>query len=354
MIKYAENIVSIIQDYHCDLENATPMTVGHLLDWVAQFDGGDQEFILSELSHLFRQGIYVSREMAKKYMLDLIPFFAKQFQYDSIEQFLNESNFIQIQKEGKSQDILLQLLNEVLEESYGRSLASCGAMGVKNYIYIDDILATGKTFVSNIQTWLKVDDRLAKLEDKRIRLASYFFAYHTLGLNNSRFILKSNLGKDLFLSDKLFPVAYEYKIQNSIKEFKPELNLIYPTNQNDVNTELYLNSLTGHAERHRDIAYRPANLPLIETFFSSKENRIRLESIFLNKGIEIILRIKDESKQKNHRPLGKTYPSYHTFGTGTMFFTWRNISNTCPIVLWWDVPAHNWKPLFKVHNRGQN
>jgi hypothetical protein len=27
MIKFAENIVSTTQDYHCGLENATPMTV---------------------------------------------------------------------------------------------------------------------------------------------------------------------------------------------------------------------------------------------------------------------------------------------------------------------------------------
>lgn len=354
MIKYAENIVSVTQDYHCDVENATPMTVEHVLDWVAQFDGTDQEFILSELSHLFSHGIYVSREKAKEYMFNLMPFLSQHFQYESVERFLNESNFILIQEEGKSQDILLKLLDEVLVEKFGRRLSSCGAMGVKNYIYIDDILATGKTFVGNIQQWLKEDDRLEMLADKRIRLISYFFAYHTLSLSNSRFILKSNLGKDLFLNQTSFPVAFVYKIQNNIKDFKPDLNLIYPINQNDVNTELYLNSLTGYAGRHRDIAYRPANLPVNETFFSSKENRIRLENIFLNKGIEIISRIKDELKQKNHRPLGKTYPSYHTFGTGTMFFTWRNISNTCPIVLWWHQPAHNWKALFKVHNRGIN
>jgi hypothetical protein len=28
MIKHAENIVSIIQDYHCDLENATALRQG--------------------------------------------------------------------------------------------------------------------------------------------------------------------------------------------------------------------------------------------------------------------------------------------------------------------------------------
>ncbi|MBK9509759.1 MAG: hypothetical protein IPO04_09930 [Cytophagaceae bacterium] len=190
MIKYAENIVSITQDYHCDLENATPMTVEHVLGWVAQFDGSDQEFILSELSHLFSQGIYVSREKAKKSMVDLMPFLAKKLQYESVEQFLNESNFIRIQKEGKSQDILLQLLNEVLEESYGRSLASCGVMGVKNYIYIDDILATGKTFVSNIEELLKDEELKVKLINGHLKITSFFFAAHSWGLNNSRYILK--------------------------------------------------------------------------------------------------------------------------------------------------------------------
>lgn len=105
----------------------------------------------------------------------------------------------------------------------------------------------------------------------------------------------------------------------------------------------------GHFDR---FFHRKATQPSQEAFFSSKENRNRLEQIFLDKGIEIINKIQDETTKHKHRPLGKTYPSYKTFGTGTLFFTWRNISNTCPIVLWWNNSAHNWQGLFPLYNRG--
>jgi hypothetical protein len=54
----------------------------------------------------------------------------------------------------------------------------------------------------------------------------------------------------------------------------------------------------------------------------------------------------------NIRPLGLINPTYRTFGLGTHFFTWRNIPNNSPLVFWWEVPGHNWIPLFPVMNRG--
>jgi hypothetical protein len=71
----------------------------------------------------------------------------------------------------------------------------------------------------------------------------------------------------------------------------------------------------------------------------------------LKKGIEIINSINNISAE-GLRPLGMTNPSYKTLGTGTHFFTWRNISNTCPLVFWWE--TNGWHPLFPVKNRGSN
>ena len=54
----------------------------------------------------------------------------------------------------------------------------------------------------------------------------------------------------------------------------------------------------------------------------------------------------------NLRPLGLINPQYKIFGLGTHYFTWRNIPNNAPLVYWWEVPGHKWKPLFPVANRG--
>ena len=66
----------------------------------------------------------------------------------------------------------------------------------------------------------------------------------------------------------------------------------------------------------------------------------------------MLQKVKKENPDPRKRPLGDTVKSHKTLGTGTLFFTWRNISNTCPIVFWWDVFGHNWTPLFSLKNRG--
>lgn len=354
MEELAQQIANITSDYHCDVEDEFQMTPEHILEWVNQFDEGDRAFILSEFAHLLNQGIYISKQKAIELLEGLIEKLRNFLKYSSTEQFLNETIFLNIQPEGKSQSILLGLLNEILVTKFEKTLDTCGSLGIKNYIYLDDILGTGKTFVNNVLEWIETEEQLKNLQSGKVKFLGYFFCLHSWGINNARYSLKMKLNEDIFLNSKKFIIGCHYLIENNIKEHNPKLNLIYPQQTDDVNFEVYLSSLIDNARNHKDKAFRPLSQPSQETFFSSKENRKRLETIFLEKGIEIINRIQDEQKRKNHRPLGKTYPSYQTFGTGTMFFTWSNISNTCPIVLWWDNPAHNWKGLFPLNKRGNN
>src|SRR5690606_13042011 len=109
----------------------------------------------------------------------------------------------------------------------------------------------------------------------------------------------------------------------------------------------YLNSIDASANADR--AYRPTHKPAEEKLFSSPASRNRLETLFLVKGIEILSRV-GELKVQQIRPLGYTVKSHKTFGLGTLFFTYRNIPNNCPIVFWWG--SNNWKPLFVLKNRG--
>ncbi len=356
MEEIAEQIAHITSDYHCDVQNDFQMTPEHILEWVNQFEESDREFILSELAHLLSQGIYISREKAITLLEELINKLCKFFKYSSTEHFLNEVSFLNVQPVGKSQSILLGLLDEILVSKYGKTVNTCGSLGIKNYIYLDDLLGTGKTFVNNVLAWIENEGQLENLKSDKVKFLAYFFCIHTWGKNSSLYSLKMKLNEDVFVKSNKFVIGCHYLVENNIKDYNPKLNLIYPQETGDVNLEVYLSSLIDNARshKHKDKAFRPLSQPSQETFFSSKENRKRLETIFLEKGIEIINRIQDEQKRKNHRPLGKTYPSYQTFGTGTMFFTWSNISNTCPIVLWWNNPAHNWKGLFPLNKRGNN
>lgn len=127
------------------------------------------------------------------------------------------------------------------------------------------------------------------------------------------------------------------------------MNIAFPTDEQPANVKSYLANL--NAEKYEDYAYRRANTPANEGFFTSPENRIIYENILLQKGISIIDMIRGEVRP-NLRPLGLINPSYKTFGLGTHFFTWRNIPNNSPLVFWWEVHGHDWQPLFPVANRG--
>lgn len=351
MEQLAQKIVNITHDYHCDYDDGFTMTVQHVLGWANQFDEEDREFVLNELLHVLSQGIYISKEKAIEILWEFINMKATSMGYQNLESFLRETHFISLQGAEKSQTVILSLLNDVLIEKAEFSLDICGSLGIKNYIYLDDILGSGGTFKIAIQKFITENALLESLKNNKIRLLSFFFCTHTWGTDNARYSLKLTFeGSDYFLNRNAFPIISYYTIENNIKGYNQRMNLVYPE-KSKPEYDVYLASL-DQATRQEDKAYRKITQPNNETFFSSKENRLHLEKIFLDKGIEIINQIQDEESKRKHRPLGKTYPGYKTFGTGTLFFTWRNISNTCPVVLWWDVPAHNWRGLFPLHNRG--
>lgn len=141
---------------------------------------------------------------------------------------------------------------------------------------------------------------------------------------------------------------YDYVIENHPNFNNQRYNLAYPLAGQPGDVTGFLSQLHEGAINHENKACRPVNKPLTETFFSSSENRNRFESILLAKGIWILSQVTKAYKQ--HRPLGDVSPSYKTYGTGTIFFTWRNISNTCPLVFWWE--GHGWHGLFPLQGRG--
>lgn len=344
--KLIDSIYEIIQDYHCD--DADPMTKKRIEDWIFQFDDEDRVFLLSEFLYLLSQDIYISKEKAKEILWEGICHIAREEKYTTIDSFFRDSKFLLLQPPYKSQGILLALLDEMMTSKIGMGIENCNSLSPKNYIYIDDILATGGSFKSNISKFLNSDNNLEKLVSNQIKIISLFFCTHSWGEYNARFILKNEFTRDGFTNPKLFPIYSIYQIENNLKGHNQKLNLAYPhisLKAKELDEFIFGLELGNW---NYDRAYRPVNMPKQEVFFSSPENRIRFESIILNKGMEILNEVK--SLESNQRPLGMTNPTNQTLGTGTIFFTWNNISNTCPIVFWW--VGHNWKGLFPLNNRG--
>lgn len=351
-----EKVIEIIKDYRKDdisIFYNKKIDRAHIIKWIEQFEENDREFILSELVHLLPNS-YLTKEDTLKILGNEFETLSKDFGYNNVIDFLDESIFLDCQKNGKSQKIFLGFIDDILQEKYNYSLEQCGTKVIKNWIYLDDVLASGGTFRTDI---LKEIETYGNNEFKEsgIRIIASFVILHTWAKNNVSYTIDNKLGYKLNNRLKFYRVA---RVENNPRinwfNSNPDFNHLFPI-KNDLGEEI-LEFIENSFERNYELsnieyAFRNPEYPKKEKFFSSQENRIRYEEILLKKGFEIIKSI-DNLTAKSIRPLGMTPPSYKTLGTGSHFFTWRNISNTCPLVFWWG--ANDWYPLFPVKNRGAN
>ncbi|MEO8532533.1 MAG: hypothetical protein ABI441_02230 [Flavobacterium sp.] len=355
MDELIEQIAKILKDYRREdigfLYN-TEINKDHVTKWINQFNEDDREFILKEFLHLLPNS-YLTKERTLAIISSEFEVLRKDFGYETVQDFLDETIFLDCQQPGKSQKILLGFIEEELKIKFGYSLSDCGKKNIKNWIYFDDVLASGGNFKKDI---LHEIENFGEEDFNKsgIRIIASFIILHTWGTTNVRFSLDTKLGFKLGNKLKFYRVA---EIENNPRinyfNLNPEFNHIFPEHT-ELGDEM-LNYIETLFERKYDMskqefAFRNTEYPKEEVFFSSPEIRKRYEKILSEKGYEIMTRIENPSAQ-SLRPLGMTPPSYKTLGTGTHFFTWRNISNTCPLVFWWG--ANDWYPLFPA-KRGPN
>ena len=143
MEELIEKIVEIIGDYREEDINflyQQRIDNNHVKRWIQQFDEDDREFILTELLHLLPQS-YLTKETTLRILGKEFETLRKDFGYDSVENFLDETRFLDCQEAGKSQKVFLALIDDTLQDQYDYSLEDCGQGEIKNWIYLDDVLA---------------------------------------------------------------------------------------------------------------------------------------------------------------------------------------------------------------------
>lgn len=346
-----QDICNILHDYH--KYNGFTVNRDRIITWVRQFDSNNQEFVLGELLHLLRQGIYVDETKARELLLKSLMDLGRRFKFANLSDFLANADFVNLQDEGNSQLILLELLNDVLKNKYGFSLEKCGTKSRKYVVYFDDILATGGTIFDDVCEWMQKTEKDGKTNyEKIIKGDKVFivdlFCMHTWGKVNVEWRLKSKFDEKIL--NRLIYRAY-YVIENHPSKYGQMLNFAYPDENQPQIVSDYLDELPKnrtYGMSKREYALRNPNTPTEEKFYSSRDNRKKFEDLLLMEGLKILKRV--EELKPNQRPMGIINPSYQTLGLGTLFFTWRNISNTTPIVFWWN--NNGWTPLFELINRG--
>lgn len=336
MKKAIEEIYDTIKDYRND--DGIYITQDHIQKWANQF-GDNKEFVLKEFAHIVKQ-VYISKTKGYKYLEAVLLFLQKKYKSKDLSSLLRDTLFLQLQPKGKSQRVLIGMLDELVLAKEGHHLSEYDNYPKCHYIYIDDVLASGKTMGDDLVEWISEDDHCNKIKNKQIDLKVLLICRHSLGLSLQLF----RISQQLDIEAKLIDVKSLYTIENNTKDYEPKLNIALPI-KNYLSHEAiqYFDALQAD-DKYSKYGFRNEGSPHEETFFSSAENRIKYENILIDKGLEILKDTKNIGSYT--RPLGLVNPKYKTLGMGTHFFTWRNVPNNCPIVFWWETQGSNWIPLF--------
>ena len=320
-----QSISDTIADYRRD--EISPRTPRLIDDWLQQFPEAVQFSLLNALDYVLER-TYISRAKFQVFLkaLALSTKFAPTVEP---KDYWRRANFVNIQQGGSSQAEILELFDEVLEEAYGFGLSQTGSPD-GDFIYLDDCIGTGARLRSDVCNWLTGDTP----QNINLHVITPIFFKGSYWIDAKIQETGKENGKTVLLK------------KWSLPQFEMENRRMY-RNQSDV---LWPTSDLEHDDVHEYFAYlgelgRPPTLRHqipsgSSRIFANDSQRVLMENAFLTRGCTI--RKKNDNLPKALRPLG--YSILDTLGFGSMFVTYRNCPNNCPLVLWVDQP--NYPALF--------
>ena len=329
-----ESIATTVADYRQG--EIPPITPDHVERWAQQFDDEDQHTILTELNHVLKR-YYISRSRAEHFINGLLS--KEEIFGTDPAKGVTGTKFLQIQRKGNSQNEIVSLVGEQIRNKYGVDIEDCGGTP-DTYLYLDDCLFSGNTARYDIDAWLPNAE-----SSKTLHLA--FFAIYSRG---SDYLFKS-LQPTLRQKNIRMRRWCMKRFDNTPWETQKYECLWPKAIDGDEQVDHYVNELRRRIEGKpfTPRVFRPDRVPMSETLFSSPAARDIVERVFLKKGAYIVS-LSDNPKAEM-RPLGYEY--LESLGFGSLFVTYRNIANNCPLVLWWgdpeaeaSHPLSKWYPLF--------
>ena len=311
--------------------------------WVLQFEEKDQLVILQEMDHIFKK-YYLTREKAKELIKSFL--FMEEISGKDPYKNLREINFLDIQTKGTSQRELLLLVDEILNEEFNINIDQCG--GSNKYIYLDDCIYTGNRCRYDLVPWLEEQN-----PDLKIELYTYHYAAHFEGAKYGWGHVLKEANKKGYYTEGYFDIL----IDNTLQQDKSP-DVLWPHYDiEDKRINYYELKLKEEREMNqwRGRTFRNKHFKN-ETLFTSYQARQIVENAFLRKGIDLIFSANNPIQSL--RPLG--FEKLPSMGFGSVFVTYRNIANNCPLVLWYGDPERTtgplskWQPLFQRKTNSSN
>lgn len=337
-------ISEIIREYRNEEINIL-IDTAHVEKWVSQFSEDTQMIILSETLHILSTWYYPKSKIVDLYLVKIESFLTKKYEYRSDQEMLKDVAFVSVQNIGNSQKQLVNMMKELVNEQYMCSINIDNGGEYKHYVYLDDGLYSGSRAREDIGLLLENLPRNSTLDVFYLVAGTQNFSY------SMQILKESAKEKRISLSMyRVFPLCNNHNARRSDagdwEEHESKQICLWPIASLEEHSEVkkYQESLRL-SDGQKYYLYRRAPWAYDSGIFTSVVNRNIVEKEFLLKGIEIVNSIDDA---KGMRPLGY---DYHSFGYGSFCATELNISNTCPLVLWWGV---NWYPLLPRRTNNQS
>jgi hypothetical protein len=329
------NIIEVIGDYN----GGGLIDFQHVEKWGSQFEDQDRGIILSEIANILKK-FYISQQEAMDFLNKIIH--NQNIIGGNFVDRYKRVKFLNIQRKGSSQEDLLVLMGDNIEKEFSIELDECG-VDPDVYIYVDDCLFSGSTVKWDINNW-KENFK----EGTQLHLV--FLGIHLRNFNYIKQEIRSILSKkkvkvefwniidikDTFYYGK--PHKYECL-------WVPDVEF----SENSIDFLKKLNESRSEKQREAIPLLRSDTYPIKETLFTSKKNREIVERAFFEKGVYL----KSLSSTSNEKMYPMGFDNNKTTGFGSVFITYRNIANNCPLVLWWgdssmpkSHPFSKWHPLF--------
>ena len=304
------SIAGTIKDYRAG-EIVAP-TPAHVDRWISQFGATAQVPILRELDYVL-QRTYVSRSKAQELFAKVAAAFPRDF--------WRAAHILNIQQNGSSQSEMRELLLPIVRQRHGNDIGYNGTPG-GDFVYLDDAIFTGERVITDLTGWMR-----------RSAPASGTLRVIVIGLHEGgKYWIEQNA--ELIKSGKQFNVRFHrfdgYAFENR-RAYRNQSNVLWPT-ADIYDAGNFRPRLPGGRASHP---------------FATEQGRQLLEREFLNAGLHIQSLANYPNPQL--KPLG-----FYRFqpGFGSLFVTYRNCPNNCPLALWYGDPSYGpnhplgqWYPL---------
>lgn len=350
-----DSIYDTLKDYR-EHENDPLVRISkqRIKQWIAQFEENEKLPILTELDAIFKKR-YCSKDKLLRFLESVVNVLTEDYNEPDIKTFLENANFLNLQKDDKSQKIMLSTLDELLKQKYNTDISQCGTSSHKYSIYIDDVLCSGQTLYNEIKDWVKEKFDENKANEKAVQDGSTTLIFAYIYIHNKNFHkkiaqMKKNISIEFANNLKMYR---HIEIDNTHSE-ESKFEFLIPQKdaeqQEIVDYEVQIkDAVENHMDergwdRGKDFFYRPIDKPIHDSLFTTSENRNIMERAFMRKGIEILQNA--HVNIPNMRALGYSLPSVKDFGFGALCFTWRNVPNNSPLVFWYRNGIFT--PLFEV------